>query len=204
MIEMRQDPTARVWILNGRVGAAPTRSDPVTACPFCPGREAETPPPVSLIAGPGGEWKVRSIPDRAPVFQVEGDLDRQAEGLYDRMRNVGAHEVVVETAIHDTTLARLPAADIALVLQMFRQRLRDLKRDTRFRYVQVFKNQGSSTGSRIAHAHSHQLAHASILRRQEARWLYVPQGQIAHVRSTSKDCCWGCPAPTTLPPPTRP
>jgi UDPglucose--hexose-1-phosphate uridylyltransferase len=172
MIEMRQDPTTRIWVLNGRVGAAPARSETAATCPFCPGRESDTPPAVSLIAGPGGEWKVRSVPDRSPVFQVEGDLDRQAEGLYDRMRNVGAHEVVVETPIHDTTLARLPAADITLVLQMFRQRLRDLKRDTRFRYVQVFKNQGSGAGSRIPHAHSHLVATPVIPRRLEAelRW----------------------------------
>jgi UDPglucose--hexose-1-phosphate uridylyltransferase len=172
MIEMRQDPTTRIWILNGRVGAAPARSEPVVICPFCPGREADTPPAVSLINGPGGGWKVRSVPDRAPVFQVEGDLDRQAEGLYDRMRNVGAHEVVVETPLHDTTLARLPAADILLVLQMFRQRIRDLKRDARFRYVQVFKNQGTGAGSRLAHAHSHLVATPVIPRRLEAelRW----------------------------------
>ena len=172
MIEMRQDPTTRAWILVGRAGAAPERGDPPALCPFCPGREDETPPAVGVIPAPPAAWKVRTIPDRMPVFQVEGDLDRQAEGLYDRMRNVGAHEVVIETPLHDTTLARLPAADIALVLQMYRERLQDLKRDSRFRYVQLFKTQGPGTGSRIPHAHAHLVATPVIPRRLEAelRW----------------------------------
>ncbi len=172
MIEMRQDPTTRTWILVGHTGGERGRKEAPESCPFCPGHEAETPPTLAAITGPDGGWRVRAFPDKLPIFQVEGDLNREGEGLYDRMRNVGAHEVVVETPIHDTTLARLPAADIALVLQMFRQRLRDLKRDTRFRYVQVFKNQGSSAGSRIAHAHSHLVATPVIPRRLEAelRW----------------------------------
>jgi UDPglucose--hexose-1-phosphate uridylyltransferase len=172
MIEMRQDPTTRAWILVGRSGGDPGRKEAPDGCAFCPGHEAETPPTLAAITGPDGAWRVRAFPDKMPVFQVEGDLDREAEGLYDRMRNVGAHEVVVETREHATTLAQLPAEDIARVLQMFRQRIRDLKNDVRFRYVQIFKNQGPQAGSLIQHAHSHLVATPVIPRRLEAelRW----------------------------------
>ncbi len=172
MIEMRQDPTTRAWILVGRAGAEAGRKEAPDGCPFCPGHEAETPPTVAAITGPDGAWRVRAFPDKMPVFQVEGDLDREAEGLYDRMRNVGAHEVVVETREHAISLAQLPVEDIARVLQMFRQRIRDLKNDVRFRYVQVFKNQGLQAGSLIPHAHSHLVATPVIPRRLEAelRW----------------------------------
>jgi UDPglucose--hexose-1-phosphate uridylyltransferase len=172
MIEMRQDPTTRAWILVGHSGGDPGRKEAPEGCPFCPGHESETPPALASIAGPDGTWRVRAFPDKMPVFQVEGDLGREAEGLYDRMRNVGAHEVVVETPEHATTLARLPAEDIARVLQMFRQRIQDLKNDVRFRYVQVFKNQGPQAGSLISHAHSHLVATPVIPRRLEAelRW----------------------------------
>lgn len=172
MIEMRQDPTTRNWILVGEMRAESGRREIPDGCPFCPGHEAETPPAVAVITGPDGAWRVRAFPDKAPVFQVEGDLDRQGEGLYDRMRNVGAHEVVVETPEHATTLASLCVEDITRVLQMYQQRIRDLKNDSRFRYVQVFKNQGSLAGSQIAHAHSHLVATPVIPRRLEAelRW----------------------------------
>jgi len=172
MIEMRLDPTSRSWILVGRSGADPGRKEAPLTCPFCPGREAETPPALATITGPDGAWRVRAFPDKLPVFQVEGDLDRQGEGLYDRMRNVGAHEVVVETPRHATTLAGLTPEEIARVLQMFRQRIQDLKNDLRFRYVQVFKNQGTLAGSLIEHAHSHLVATPVIPRRlqMELRW----------------------------------
>ena len=42
MIEMRQDPTTRTWILVGRSGGDPGRKESPDGCPFCPGREAET------------------------------------------------------------------------------------------------------------------------------------------------------------------
>jgi UDPglucose--hexose-1-phosphate uridylyltransferase len=172
MIEMRQDPTTRTWILVGHAGGDRGRTEAPAGCPFCPGHEAETPPTLAAITGQDGAWRVRAFSDKMPVFQVEGDLDREAEGLYDRMRNVGAHEVVVETREHATTTGQFPAEDIALVFQMFRQRIRDLKNDVRFRYVQVFKNQGAQAGSVIQHAHSHLVATPVVPRRLEAelRW----------------------------------
>jgi UDPglucose--hexose-1-phosphate uridylyltransferase len=172
MIEMRQDPTTRIWILVGHSGGDAGHKKTPAGCPFCPGHEAETPPTLAAITGPDGAWRVRAFPDKMPIFQVEGDLDREAEGLYDRMRNVGAHEVVVETREHGTTMGELPAEDIARVLQMFRQRIQDLKNDMRIRYIQVFKNQGPQAGSLIRHAHSHLVATPVIPRRLEAelRW----------------------------------
>ena len=172
MIEMRQDPTTRAWILVGHAGGDSGRKQTSAGCPFCPDQEAKTPPTVAAITGPDGTWRVRAFPDKMPIFQVEGDLDREAEGLYDRMRNVGAHEVVVETREHATRLTRLPAEDIARVLQLFRQRILELKNDLRIRYVQVFKNQGAQAGSLIDHAHSHLVATPVVPRRLEAelRW----------------------------------
>jgi UDPglucose--hexose-1-phosphate uridylyltransferase len=172
MIEMRQDPTTRIWILVGHAGGEPGRGEGPDSCPFCPGHEAETPPTLAAITGPDGAWRVRAFADKTPVFQVEGHPDREAEGLYDRMRNVGAHEVVVETREHATSLAQLSPEDVARALQMFRQRIQDLKNDVRFRYVQVFKNHGPQAGSFIRHAHSHLVATPVVPRRLEAelRW----------------------------------
>ncbi len=172
MIELRQDPTTHAWILVGRTGGDPGRKEAPRTCPFCPGHEADTPPAVAVITGPDGAWRVRAFPDRMPVFQVEGDLGREAEGVYDRMRNVGAHEVVVETPAHATHLTSLPVEDFVRVLQMFRQRIGDLKNDVRLRYIQVFKNQGLLAGSLIEHAHSHLVATPVIPRRLETelRW----------------------------------
>ena len=37
----------------------------------------------------------------SPIYHVEGEATRRGDGLYDQMRSVGAHEVLVENARHD-------------------------------------------------------------------------------------------------------
>ena len=45
-------------------------------------------------------WTVRVVPNKFPALQIEGDLDREGLGLYDRMNGIGAHEVIIETPDH--------------------------------------------------------------------------------------------------------
>ena len=49
-------------------------------------------------------WTVRVVPNKFPALGIEGDLNRQAEGMFDKMNGIGAHEVIVETPDHDLTL----------------------------------------------------------------------------------------------------
>ena len=73
---------------------------------------------------------------------IEGELDKQAEGLYDRMNGIGAHEVVIESPNHEDQFAYLAHDQMILTFRAFRDRIRDLSRDDRFSYVMVFKNFG--------------------------------------------------------------
>jgi UDPglucose--hexose-1-phosphate uridylyltransferase len=92
--------------------------------------------------------------DRAPLFRVEGDADRRGEGMFDRMNAVGAHEIVVETPRHGTTLAQVSEEHFGHVLELFRDRILDLKRDRRLRYVSLFKDQHPPCPSLQGHAYS--------------------------------------------------
>ena len=83
------------------------------------------------------------MPNKFPALQVEGGLDREGEGMFDRMNGIGAHEVIIETPHHDQTLASMSEGEIERVLQAFRARVLDLKRDRRFRYILIFKNHGA-------------------------------------------------------------
>ena len=47
------------------------------------------------------------MPNKFPALGIEGSLDREGEGLFDRMNGVGAHEVIIETPDHKKTLAML-------------------------------------------------------------------------------------------------
>jgi UDPglucose--hexose-1-phosphate uridylyltransferase len=79
----------------------------------------------------GPNWTVRVVPNKFPALQVEGDIDRQGLGLYDRMNGIGAHEVIIETPNHTDSLADMPTKRIEDVLWAYRDRMIDLKKESR-------------------------------------------------------------------------
>jgi UDPglucose--hexose-1-phosphate uridylyltransferase len=158
MAELRLDPVGRRWVVTGKRTPMPDVKEGEAPCPFCPGNESLTPEPIREVLGSDGRWSVRAFHDRAPVFRIEGNLERRAEGLYDRMNTVGAHEIVVETPEHGPTLASLSEAQMTSVTEVCRDRILDLKKDNRFRYVTLFKDQGLPSSTLLGHSHSQILA----------------------------------------------
>jgi UDPglucose--hexose-1-phosphate uridylyltransferase len=169
--ELRKDPVTGRWvIISAGRRKRPTdfqRVSPTALgseyCPFCAGREEMTPPEVLAFRQNGGArngpgWHVRVVPNKFPALQVEGTLDREGEGLFDRMNGIGAHEVIIETPDHARTLATMSEPEIERVLWAYRERIVDLKRDIRFRYILVFKNHGAAAGASLEHAHSQLIA----------------------------------------------
>jgi UDPglucose--hexose-1-phosphate uridylyltransferase len=154
MAELRLDPFTRRWVVTGKRTVMPDVHDEGSVCPFCPGNEHLTPHAIRECRDPAGAWMARVFHDRAPLFLVEGGADRRAEGMFDRMNTVGAHEIVVETPVHGTTLAQLSVPHIAHVLELFRDRILDLKQDRRLRYVSLFKDQHAPSPNLRGHAYS--------------------------------------------------
>ena len=89
-----------------------------------------------------GPWQVRVYPHLRPLYRIEGDPARTAEGIYDRMDATGAHEIVVESPDHTRNLSQMQRRADRARAGRLRLRIADLKRDARFKYVTVFKNQG--------------------------------------------------------------
>jgi UDPglucose--hexose-1-phosphate uridylyltransferase len=171
MPELRRDPIVGRWVIIATDRARrPSQFQRKTEepegglCPFCPGHEDKTPrevytsgrSPAAPANSPG--WKVRVVPNRFPALMIEGDLDRQAEGIYDRMNGVGAHEVVIETPEHSKGLGDLADQEVTEVLFSFKARILDLRNDLRFRYILLFKNHGSAAGATLEHSHSQLIA----------------------------------------------
>ncbi|TAM84787.1 MAG: galactose-1-phosphate uridylyltransferase [Acidobacteria bacterium] len=169
---LRLDPVRRRWVITGKRPAMPDALDSGELCPFCPGNESFTPASIREHRDANGHWDVRVFHDRAPLFRVEGGLNREGEGIYDRMNAVGAHEIVVETNQHGKPLAELAPQHIACVLEICRDRILDLKQDLRFRYVSMFKDQGRVRPAGEEHSHSQVLAVPVIptLVERELRW----------------------------------
>jgi UDPglucose--hexose-1-phosphate uridylyltransferase len=74
------------------------------------------------------------------------------------MTGVGVHEVIIETPDHNLTLDKMEVKGIEDVFWAIRDRLVELKRDKRFKYVMVFKNHGSLAGASLSHSHSQLVA----------------------------------------------
>ena len=78
--------------------------------------------------------------------------------MFDKMNGIGAHEVIVETPDHGVTLAELPEKRIEDVFWAFRDRILDLKKDRRFKYILIFKNHGPLAGATLEHSHGQLIA----------------------------------------------
>ena len=158
-MELRKDPITRSWVV---VGQREEPAQPTESCPFCPGAETGQ----TLLRLPAeGNWTVRVTPHLTPLYRIEGEVGRAAEGIYDKMRSVGAHEIVIETPEHDRLLSRLSDEGIELVFEAYRRRIADLKRDQRFKYATALKNQGRPAAAEWSHAHSEIIATTFVPRR---------------------------------------
>ena len=100
---------------------------------------------------------MRVFPERDPYFVIEEDLVREGIGMFDRISTRGASEIVVESPDHDMTLESADEVQIERVLWMYRDRVKDLKRDLKIRNVVVTRRHGKP-GSRIRHPYSRILA----------------------------------------------
>ena len=155
MPELRKDPIVGRWVIiatdRAKRPVAP-KAEPMpggSLCPFCEGSEGETPLEILAYRDRGSQpndrgWRVRVVPNKFPALQIEGDLQKRGEGIYDKMNGIGAHEVIVECPFHETTMARLSEENIREVLWVYHDRLVDLKKDPRLVYGMVFKNVGAA------------------------------------------------------------
>jgi UDPglucose--hexose-1-phosphate uridylyltransferase len=98
------------------------------------------------------------VPNKFPALRIEGELNKQGLGLYDKMNGVGAHEVIVETPIHNQTLTGMEIPAVQNLFMAYRERTLDLLRDRRFKFIMIFKNSGSMAGASLAHSHSQLIA----------------------------------------------
>ncbi len=166
MPELRKDPVVGRWVIIATDRArrphdfhSEFRRAEGGFCPFCEGNEEATPPEILAYREPNSGpnqpgWRVRAVPNKFPALQVEGNLDKRGDGIYDLMTGVGAHEVIIECAQHEVNMADLPLANIREVLWAYRDRLVDLKKDPRLVHGLIFKNVGAPAGASLDHSHS--------------------------------------------------
>ena len=173
--EIRRDPITGRSVVIDRAAfkrrddfdLEPVRLDDVpAACPFCEGRESDAGPEILAWreGGPANApgWSVRVVPNKHPILRIEGGMELRTERVFETRDGLGAHEVIVETPLHDQPLHVLEPDRLWRVLWAWRTRLQDLKRDSRFASVVIFKNHGRAAGARLDHAHSQLVAYPIV------------------------------------------
>lgn len=171
MPDLRKDPIVGRWVIIAKNRAKRPQDIVETQsaapangfCPFCEGHEKHTPGEIAAYRNPGSQhdrpgWRVRVVPNKFPALEIEGELSKRGQGMYDMMRGVGAHEVIIESPRHLTSTTELSVDQLRDVLWIYRDRLHDLTRDDRLRYGMLFKNVGAAAGASLEHTHSQLIA----------------------------------------------
>lgn len=173
MPELRKDPISDRWVIisterkkrpdDFKEGLNAGQVKGAKGCPFCEGNESKTPPEISAWREKNSKanekgWSVRTIANKFPALQTEGEVYRSGIGIFDQITGIGAHEVIIETPRHGENLAEMQEDQIDKILWAYKARLTELEKDKRLRYILVFKNYGEGGGASLEHAHSQIIA----------------------------------------------
>lgn len=168
MPEIRQDVVSGHWVIvaperarrpHAFANAAekPRRAEP---CPFCPGREYDTPPEVFALRDSGKAdepgWRLRVVPNKFPALERHPGHE-PPESPWSR-EGVGAHEVVIEAAEHELPWSEFPIPRLVELLEAIRSRMAALAGEGAVEYVFYFRNSGEAAGATLEHPHSQLLA----------------------------------------------
>ncbi len=139
----------------------------ISTCPFEYGNEEFTPPEIYAIrdnfSKPNApNWKVRVIPNKYPALRIETPPKRELEGFFSKIGGFGAHEVIIDTPDHFKHIQHFDIEDFKNSFIAVIERIKDLSKDERIRYIHFFKNHGKDAGKSLVHSHSQIIATPTI------------------------------------------
>lgn len=170
-----------------RPDAICTTSNPVDQiCPFCEGNESMTPPEIYALRSPGSfvdesGWQTRVVPNLYKAVQIETP-NTHHYGLFEYCEGFGAHEIIIDTPAHHASMRDFTVAEIVSWLKTMRDRVADLRRDSRIAYISLFKNEGTIAGSSQPHPHTQIIGLPIIPQAEHEQY----QRAYEHYRSTGK------------------
>ena len=170
MPQLRKDPITSRWIIVNQEDPRKVDSyhvEPHTksskTCPFCPGNESMTPGEILQYGRKQGSkslagWQLRVVANKFPALRIEESNEKYAFGLYDKIGGFGAHEVIIENPDHYKEIADLTDEQVEMIIKAYRDRYLDLRKDSRIKYILIFKNYGHAAGASLEHPHSQLIA----------------------------------------------
>lgn len=151
-------------------------------CPFCNGNEFMTPNEIAAFrvadsSADDSGWSVRVVPNKFPaVVQNVPDSALWSENYSwfsnyslkfyhsenERFRKpvsgLGHHEVIIDTPRHILSISEMTGTEVTDMFRMYQERLKSLRKEECWKYIQIFKNVGAAAGASIPHSHSQLMA----------------------------------------------
>lgn len=139
-----------------------TSQNKESICFFCPGNEHTTPPEIGRIEE-DGKWKIRWFPNKFSAVKPEGNPIIKTDNTYFTFSTpFGYQEVIAETNDHTKQLWDLEIDHIKSILNIYAERINELKNKEHISYVSVFKNHGKEAGTSLLHSHSQIIAYNKL------------------------------------------
>ncbi len=143
--------------------ASPELIDPEND-PFAEGNEGRTPPELYAVRPGGGSadspgWTVRVVSNLYPALIPRGEDDGHPAGadanarpeLFTSLPASGAHEVIINGPQPVLSLAELPAEQMAVAVEVWRERMRAHASSA---CVQLIVNERRQAGASLPHTHA--------------------------------------------------
>lgn len=113
---------------------------PEKTCPFCPDKVEKD----LVIKGYPTlkNWRYLVLKNKYPAVTL------------DNPKAYGQHEVPIDTPDHFKQLAQFSLDELVDLLEVYKDRTKNLSQIKNIEYVLVFKNEGSKAGATLIHAHS--------------------------------------------------
>ncbi len=138
-------------------------------CFFCPGNEDQTPPEIGRT-DLGRSWKIRWFDNKFAAVTPEGNPEIRTDNEFFTFADAyGYHEIIVDTNLHGEHPADFDEEDWRKVLKVYGQRIEDLEKDEKVKYVNLFKNHGIDAGTSLVHSHSQIITTQIVPRRVQEK-----------------------------------
>lgn len=156
------------------------------SCPFDMGKEEFTPNEITRISQ-DGKWKCRVVPNLYNALSIDVKNESSRDSFFEKQNGFGAHEVVIETPNHDKQIWDYDYNDLVNYFTILQERVINLKKDDRFKYLSVFKNQGENAGASLSHSHSQIIALPFLPKKKKEEIEYKKEYFQEHKRALLDD-----------------
>lgn len=158
--ELRRDPLLDEWVVVAGHRQARTFLPPSSECPLCPTHGDQ------YTEVPESDYDVVVFENRFPSLTMHEQDDPPLDDFRTRP-GFGRCEVVCFTSDHGSSLAHVTADRIALVLEAWIDRDRELSAIPGVEYVFIFENRGVEIGVTLSHPHGQIYAYPFVPPRDE-------------------------------------